>query len=86
MASPSVVPDIEALAKSVTETQLPSIPNPPPTATNTADPRPLATADTDPQFQAINTNQDHNGGAPVQRRPDNPQVQRGMLTLALHNF
>jgi hypothetical protein len=76
MASPSVVPDIEALAESVTETQLPSIPNPPPTATNTADPRPLATADTDPQFQAINTNQDHNGGAPVQRRPDNPQVQR----------
>jgi hypothetical protein len=85
MASPSVDLDVEALAESVAESQLPTVPNPPPT-TNTVDPQPLTTADTNPQFQATNTNQDHNGAPPVQRPPDNPQVQRGKLTLAFHKF
>jgi hypothetical protein len=84
MASPSVDPDIAALANSVnTETLLPITPNPPP-STNTADPQPPTSADADAQPQVTNTNQDHNMSPPVQQPPDNPQIQRGMLTLALH--
>jgi hypothetical protein len=89
MASPSVDPDIEAQVNSVTETQPPIIPNPPPTtnaadplAEQVAEPQLPTTADADAQLQDTNNNQGQYGSPPVQQPPDNPQVQRGMLTLA----
>jgi hypothetical protein len=82
MASPSVDPDIEAQTKGITgtqtKTQLPIIPNPPPTANAAHHQLPIS-ADVDPQPQATNTNQDHDGNPPVQQPPANSQVQLGMF-------
>lgn len=78
MASPSPDLDIEAQTNVVPEAQLAIIPDPLPT-TNTRNSRLSTTADPHPQVTDIN--QDHDKNAPAQRNVENPEVQRGLLTL-----